>query len=163
MAVAAAVSGAPSPSSIPQAALYSQLMSQVNGGMGMVPPGMSRMMSPQGNMSPVSPVDTMRGQAAASSIGDISPNSNMYPGGMRKGDSRDMNQMAQKGAYSQLLSENMSRGVPQGMWPPMMQRQMEGNPAMGGGSPGNTQSSRYGQVPSTTTGHSASNQYPFYP
>ncbi|KAK3731444.1 hypothetical protein QZH41_013625 [Actinostola sp. cb2023] len=153
MAVAAASGGSPSST---QAALYNQMMSQVNGGMGMVPPGMSRMMSPQGNMGPMSPADTIRGQAVASSMAaDISPGGSMYPSGLRKGDSRDMNQMSQKGAYSQLLSENMSRGLPQGVWPGMIARQMDGNSGMGSGSPSSTPpASRFGQVPTS---------YPYYP
>lgn len=161
MAVATA-SGAPSPTSTHQhAALYSQMMSQVNGGMGMVPPGMSRMMSSQGAMSPMSPADSVRGQSMASGVSDMSPNSAMYTTTMRKSDNRELSQIPQKGAYSQLLSDNMGRGAPQGMWPGMMGRQMDGNSPMGSGSPVTTQPSRYGQVPSTTTGHNAS--YPFYP
>ncbi|XP_020904767.1 aryl hydrocarbon receptor nuclear translocator homolog isoform X2 [Exaiptasia diaphana] len=155
----AAATGLPS-SALPQAALYNQMMSQVNGGMGMVPPGMSRMMSPQG-VSPMSPVDAIRGQSAASGIPDMGSSGAMYGSGMRKGDSQDMSQMAQKGAYSQLLSENMRSGVPQGMWPAMMGRQMDGNTGMANNSPNTSQTSRYGQVPSTTTG--GPNQYPFYP
>lgn len=156
----AAATGVPA-SSLPQAALYNQMLSQVNGGMGMVPPGMSRMMSPQGAMSPMSPVDAIRGQSAASGIPDMVPSSAMFGSGMRKGDSQDMSQMAQKGAYSQLLSENMRGGVPQGMWPAMMGRQMDGSPGMANSSPNTNQPSRYGQVPSTTTG--GPNQYTFYP
>lgn len=158
--MAVVASGTQSPTS--QAALYSQMMSQVNGGMGMVPPGMPRMMSSQGAMSPMSPADTVRGQIMASGISDLSPNSNMYASSMRKGDTRDLSQIPQKGAYSQLLSDSMGRGPPQGMWPGMMGRSMDNNSPMGSGSPVTTQPSRYGQVPSTTV-HSSSNPYPFYP
>ena len=150
-------------SAIPQAALYSQLMSQVNGGMGMVPPGMERMMPQQGNIGPRSPVDMMRGQQAANAatIGDLSPGGNLsYSGGARKVDSGDLQQVPQKGSYSQLLSENMNRSVPSMPWPGMMGGQMEG----GASNSSPQSSSLYGQVSAsnTTSTRSTAGSYPYY-
>lgn len=161
----AAASGASTmpTSTIPQAALYSQLMSQVNGGMGMMPPGMSRMMQQQGAMGPMSPVDMIRGQQAASAaaIGDLSPSGTMsYSGGARKVDSRDMPQVSQKGSYSQLLSENMNRSVPSVPWPGMMSGQMEG----GASSNSPQASNMYGQAntPNTSSGRNTASNYSYY-
>lgn len=160
-ALAAATGASTMPTStIPQAALYSQLMSQVNGGMGMVSPGMARMMQQQATMGPMSPVDVMRGQQAAA-VGDLSPGGTMsYSGGARKVDSRDMPQVSQKGSYSQLLSENMNRSVPSVPWPGMLSGQMEG----GASSNSPQASSMYGQVnaPNTSSGRNTASNYPYY-
>ncbi|XP_048583221.1 aryl hydrocarbon receptor nuclear translocator homolog isoform X2 [Nematostella vectensis] len=133
-----------------QSSLYSQLISQVNGGMGMPRPGMTHPM----------------GQPTA--MGDLSPQGNMD---YRKAapDGRDMQQMGQKGNFSQMLSQG--RGMPPGAWPGMIGSAGTGGaempgmmPGAGGIGQGQQMSGMYGQVsaPNTSSGRGATGSYPYY-